>query len=100
MPGENLQKLTKGELVQLRGIVRKVYGLEEGLSIEAVKQFLTDRECDKLIDSLLPSTVEKLREMGEARGFLNQKKFFLPTKVVGLNGKALFKEDTPNRGSN
>jgi len=93
MPGENLHKLSKSELDQLRGIVRKVYAREQGLTVAQVKEFYTDRECDSLIDSLLPSTVETLREMGESRGFLNSKKFFLPTKIVGLNGKAIQKED-------
>lgn len=93
MPGENLQKLSKSELEQLRGIVRKVYAKEQGLSVEQVKHFYTDRECDKLIDSLLPGTVEKLKEMGEARGFLSSKKFFLPSKIEGINGKPLLRED-------
>jgi len=93
MPGENLHKLNREELDVLRNIVRKVYAQEQGLNIEQVKTFYTDRECDSLIDSLLPSTVEKLKEMGEARGFLSNKKFFLPTKIVGLNGKRIMKED-------
>lgn len=93
MPGENLQKFSKSELDVMRNIVRKVYASEQGLTIEQVKTFYTDRECDALIDSLLPSTVEKLKGMGEARGFLSNKKFFLPTKIVGLNGKRIMKED-------
>lgn len=93
MPGQNLQKLNKSELAELRGIVRKVYAEEQGATIEAVKHFWTDRECDKLIDSLLPDTVEKLKEMGESRGFLTEKKFFLPSKIVGLNGKKIMRED-------
>ena len=93
MPGENLHKLKKHELEQLRGIVRKVYASEQGLTIEQVKEFYTDRECDSLIDSLLPSTVEKLKEMGEARGFLSTKKFFLPTKILAANGKTIMRED-------
>jgi len=93
MPGENLHKLNKSELDELRGIVRKVYGKEQGLSDEMVKQFLTDYECDKLIDSLLPSTVEKLKEMGESRGFLAKKRFFLPSRVVAMNGKPIMRED-------
>jgi len=93
MPGENLHKLNREELDVLRNIVRKVYAQEQGLNVEQVKTFYTDRECDSLIDSLLPSTVEKLKEMGEARGFLSNKKFFLPTKIVGLNGKRIMKED-------
>jgi len=94
MPGENLQKLDKSELDVLRNIVRKVYASEQGLTIAQVKEFYTDRECDSLIDSLLPSTVEKLKEMGESRGFLSSKKFFLPTKILAANGKTFMKEDT------
>ena len=93
MPGENLDKLSRQELRQLRDIVRKEYGLKEGLTKEMVHQFLTDRECDKLIDALLPSTVEALRENGESAGFLNSKKFFLPSRIVGADGKAMLKED-------
>lgn len=93
MPGQNLQKLSKGELKQLREIVRRVFGREEGLTEKECKFAWPDRECDKLIDSLLPSTVETLHEMGEARGFLSQKKFFLPSKIVSMNGKSLFRED-------
>ena len=93
MPGENLHKLSKSELNQLRGIVRKVYAKEEGLTDAQVNEFYTDRECDKLIDSLLPSTVDTLKAMGESRGFLSEKKFFLPAKIVGLNGKQIMRED-------
>ena len=93
MPGQNLHKLSKSELKQLRQIVRKVYGREEGLTEAQCKQFMTNRECDKLIDSLLPSTVESLHEMGEARGFLSKKKFFLPSKIVAMNGSNLMRED-------
>ena len=93
MPGENLQKLNKSELAQLRGIVRKVYATEQGMSIEEAKVSWDDRECDKLIDSLLPSTVEKCREQGIAKGFIGKKKFFLPSKLIGLNGKNIMRED-------
>jgi len=93
MPGENLHKLSRSELDELRGIVRKVYGKEQGLTDEMVKQFLTDYECDKLIDSLLPATVETLKEMGEARGFLTKKRFFLPSRIEGMNGKPIMRED-------
>jgi len=93
VPGENLQKLNKSELAQLRGIVRKVYAQEQGMSIEEAKVSWDDRECDKLIDSLLPATVERLKEMGESRGFLTSKKFFLPGKILDHNGKAIMKED-------
>ena len=94
MPGENLQKFNKEELDVMRNIVRKVYAQEQGLTIEQVKTFYTDRECDSLIDSLLPATVEKLKEMGEARGFLSNKKFFMPSKIVKPNGKAILREDS------
>ena len=93
MPGENLQKLNKEELRQLRGIVRKVYAAEKGMNAAQIKEYYTDYECDKLIDSLLPGTVEKLKEMGESRGFLAEKKFFIPSKIVMANGKAIMKED-------
>lgn len=93
MPGENLHKLSKSELDQLRGIVRKVYGREEGLTKKQCEAYFTDYECDKLIDSLLPSTVETLKEMGESRGFISKKRFFLPSKILGQNGKPLLRED-------
>ena len=93
MPGENLHKLSKSELDQLRNIVRRVYGREEGLTEQMCKELLTDRECDKLIDSLLPSTVETLKEMGESRGFLSKKRFFMPSKVLDQHGKPLMRED-------
>ena len=93
MPGQNLQKLNKSELQQLRDIVRKVYGREEGMTAEQTKAFFDDRECDKLIDSLLPSTVEALKEIGSARGFISKKRFFLPSRIVGINGKSLMRED-------
>jgi hypothetical protein len=93
MPGENLHKLTRGELRQLRRIVRKVYGEEQGLSREATEQVYTDRECDALIDSLMPETVEKLHERGIQSRFAAAKKFFLPTKIVNQNGKPFLKED-------
>ena len=93
MPGENLHKFSKSELDQLRGIVRKVYAKEEGFTDEQVKHFYTDYECDKLIDALLPSTVETLKEMGESRGFLTKKRFFLPGKILGSDGKPIMRED-------
>jgi hypothetical protein len=93
MPGENLHKLSKSELDQLRGIVRKVYAKEQGMTEAQCKEFYTDRECDKLIDSLLPGTVEKLKEMGESRGFLSNKKFFMPSKIINQNGSPILRED-------
>lgn len=94
MPGENLQKLSGGELKQLRLIVRQVYAREAGLTEQQAKDSWTNRECDKLIDSLLPGTVEKLKEMGESRGFLSKKKFFLPSKILNQSGSPFQVEDT------
>lgn len=93
MPGENLQKLSKEELDELRDIVRKVYFMDEGFTLEQMRELATDRECDKLIDSLLPETVEKCREIGVARGFISKKKFFLPSPIVTAMGKAFQRED-------
>lgn len=93
MPGQNLQKLNREELNELRMCVRKIYFEDEGFTADQLREYITDRECDKLIDSLLPSTVEKCREQGVARGFVNRKKFFLPTSIIGLNGKMITKED-------
>jgi len=93
MPGENLQKLNKWELKELRRIVRKVYGEEQGLSPEAAAQAWDDRECDKLIDSLLPSTVEKIIERGIESRWVKAKKFFLPSKILAMNGKPILRED-------
>lgn len=93
MPGENLQKLSKPELRELRRIVRKVYGEDQGLTPEQAKQALDDRECDKLIDSLLPDTVDKLREAGIRSGFAERKKFFMPSPIVDTNGHAIMKDD-------
>lgn len=93
MPGENLQKLSKSELQQLRDIVREFYGRVEGMTAEQCKYVFDDRECDKLIDSLLPGTVEKLKEKGAARGFISTKKFLLPSEIIGVHGKAIMRED-------
>lgn len=93
MPGENLQKLSKEELDQLRLIVRRVYFADQGMTEEQMKRYVSDRECDKLIDSLLPNTVEQLREQGLARNFISRKKFFMPSKIVGMNGRPIMRED-------
>ncbi len=94
MPGENLQKLNKEELAELRICVRKIYFADKGFTPERIREVFTDRECDKLIDSLLPSTVEKIREQGIESKFVSKKKFFLPTGIYGLNGKQITREDT------
>ena len=87
MPGENLQKLSKEELGQLRTIVRQLYFKDEGFTDQQMKDHISDYECDKLIDSLLPNTVEKCREQGMARNFISRKKFFMPSKILAANGK-------------
>jgi hypothetical protein len=93
VPGENLHKLKKVELKELRRIVRKVYGEEQGLSPAQAKQAFTNRECDALIDSLLPDTVEKLKEIGIKSQWVERKKFFLPSRIVAMNGKPIMRED-------
>ena len=92
MPGENLHKLTKAELKELRRIVRKVYGERNGLTPEQAAQVYTNRECDALIDSLLPDTVEKLREIGLNSGWAERKKFYGKSKILGLNGTPLLRD--------
>ncbi len=94
MPGQNLQKLSKEELEQLRTCVRKIYFADSGFTAERMREVFDDRECDKLIDSLLPDTVEKLRAQGIKSGFISRKKFFLPAGIYGLNGKMITREDT------
>ena len=79
--------------MELRRIVRRVYGEEQGMTPEVAAQAFTDRECDKLIDSLLPDTVEKLKERGIDSGFVKKKRFFLPSKIIGLNGKKIMRKD-------
>jgi len=91
MPGENLHKLNKRELKLLRAIVRRIYF--QDFTEEEKKILATNRECDRLIDSLLPETVEGLREAGERSDFASRKKFFLPSKIVGMNGKPILRED-------
>lgn len=93
MPGENLHKLNKSELRELRRIVRKVYGEEEGLTKEQAQQCFTDRECDKLIDSLLPSTIEELSEIGIKSRWVQRKKFFMPSKIIKPNGNPFYTSD-------
>lgn len=90
MPGQNLQKLSKEELKELRGIVRKLYF--QDMPEAAKKHLLTNRECDKLIDSLLPETIEKCREQGMAKNFIKKKKFFFQSKILAANGKAILKD--------
>lgn len=92
MPGENLQKFNKEELDEMRMIVRRVYFKDQGYTDEQLREYVDDRECDKLIDSLLPSTVEKLREQGLAQGYIARKKFFMPTKIVDPTGKPFQRE--------
>jgi hypothetical protein len=93
MPGENLHKLTKNELRELRRIVRRVYGQEQGLTPEQAAQCFDERECDKLIDSLLPDTVEKLKQRGIESNWVSKKRFFLPSRITDQFGKPLMRED-------
>lgn len=91
MPGENLHKLSKSELNQLRGIVRKVYGENEGFTPEQAKQYFTDYECDKLIDSLLPETVDKLQRIGVESKWVDSKVFLTPSGIVDINGNQILR---------
>jgi len=93
VPGENLQKLTKAELKELRLIVKRIYYSGAGPRELAA---ITNRELDSLIDSFLPSTVEKCKEMGEAKGFISSKNFFLPSRIVNGSGKPIMREDRRN----
>jgi hypothetical protein len=54
------------ELELLRGIVRKT----EFAYVEAKhgKSFVTDKECDKLIESIGPEVVERMIKFGVDRG--------------------------------
>lgn len=91
MPGENLQKLNKSELTQLREIVRRIYFKD--FTEEEKKVVATDYHCDQLIDSLLPETIEQCKEIGSAKGFIGKKKFFLPSKILAKNGNPILCED-------
>jgi hypothetical protein len=90
LPGQNLHKLSKAELNELRAIVKREYF---GDFNEKQLKAIDERELDKLIDSLLPATVEKCKEIGAAKGFIASKKFFLPSKIVAANGKPIMRED-------
>ena len=56
--------LTKQDRDLLRGIVRKVHFAY----VEAKHGFVTDHECDKLIDSLGPEIAERMIRFGVDRG--------------------------------
>jgi len=58
--------LKPAELRMLRGIVRKT----EFAHVEARhgKSFVTDVECDKLIDSIGPEVVERMIKFGVDKG--------------------------------
>jgi len=74
-------------------IVRRVYFKNQGMTDEQMRRYIDNREIDKLIDSLLPDTVERLRAAGVQSGFVEKKKFFLPSRIVGMNGKPIMRED-------
>lgn len=54
--------IPKRELQLLRGIVRKVH------LAYVPKELATDRECDKLIESLGPEVVERVIRFGVDKG--------------------------------
>ena len=87
MPGENLHKLTKSELKELRRVVRRVYFRDFPKQLQ--KERIDDKEVDKLIDSLLPDTVEKLREMGIQSGFVERKKLVGASPIVDASGQRI-----------
>ena len=61
-----LSTLNEGERVLLRGIVRKVH-LSSVVAKHGIN-FVTDRECDKLIESIGPEVVERMIKFGVDRG--------------------------------
>ena len=60
--GSVIASLKKTELDMLRGIVRKVH------LRHVPDQFATDKECDKLIESLGPEIVERMIRFGVDKG--------------------------------
>lgn len=54
--------ISKDDLSLLRGIVRKVH------LVHVPKDFATDKECDKLIESLGPEIVERMIRFGVDKG--------------------------------
>ena len=61
--GSVLGKLSFHQLQLLRAKTREVL-LAEGIPAE----FITDRECDRWIDSVLPTTAERMIEIAVANG--------------------------------
>ena len=62
MAASFIATLKNTELTMLRGIVRKVH-------LQHVPdQFATDKECDKLIESLGPEIVERMIRFGVDKG--------------------------------
>jgi hypothetical protein len=57
-----ISTITSQDLTLLRGIVRKVH------LRHVPKQHATDKECDKLIESLGPEIVEKMIRFGVDKG--------------------------------
>lgn len=54
--------ISKNDLGLLRGIVRKVH------LVHVPKDHATDKECDKLIESLGPEIVERMIRFGVDKG--------------------------------
>ena len=87
-----LSRLTRRELRELRAIVRRVYHQElyrENPAAHA--ELMSDRECDKIIESILPETVEALREKGVKSGFVERKKFFGKSKILDALGQPILR---------
>jgi hypothetical protein len=57
-----ISTITSQDLTLLRGIVRKVH------LTHVPKDFATDKECDKLIESLGPEIVERMIRFGVDKG--------------------------------
>lgn len=62
MTGSFIATLKPYELGMLRGIVRKVH------LVHVPEQHATDKECDKLIESLGPEIVERMIRFGVDKG--------------------------------
>ena len=63
-----LSTLKTEELVLLRGIVRKVHLAEVVRKFGPNHPAVTDRECDRLIESIGPEIVERKIRFGKDRG--------------------------------
>lgn len=62
MSSSFIATLKKNELAMLRGIVKRVH------LAHVPDSFATDKECDKLIESLGPEIVERMIRFGVDKG--------------------------------